>query len=175
MAEWHPDLKTAVDTTRSYIIKQTVPKVVGWAGVVIAIAGTIGAFNAGGRILCLWLLGFGALCVYGIVTSGDIEVDSFSIRCYLPFWTYEMQWSEVQYMEIDSQGTCMVFAGENKRLAVNGPAYWSGNERHKAAALMAEQIDRYQIEVRYTEKAMLRLSKNTRILRTNAAQMRIDQ
>lgn len=74
-----------------------------------------------------------------------------------------MKWNEVQYVEIDSQGGSMVFVGENKKLAVNGPTLWSGKDKLDLARLMSAQLERYDIEIRPTEKAMFRLSRNTKV------------
>ena|SRR5215204_2717879 len=92
-----------------------------------------------------------------------MEVYPDSIRYDLPLRRYQIKWNEVRSIEIDSQGSSVVFVGKNKRLAVNGPIFWTGKEKCDAARLIAIQIDRYEIEVRATEKAMFRLSRNTRV------------
>lgn len=151
--------------TRTLVIKHTPLKVVGWAGVAFAFFCTVGAWNGGARPTSLLFLGFGALSSYLILGSGSMHVDSDFIRYYLPLRSYQMKWSEVQYIEIDRQGGNMVFVGENKKLAVNGPAVWFGRDRFDAGQLIAAQIDRYGIELRPTEKAMFRLSRNTKVRR----------
>ena len=92
-----------------------------------------------------------------------MQVDSDSIRYYLPFRSYQIKWNEVRYVEVDNQVGSMVFVGENKQLAVNGPMAWIGNDKFEMGKLISEQIDRYHIEIRVTEKAMFRLSRNTRV------------
>jgi hypothetical protein len=98
-----------------------------------------------------------------LLSSGSMQIYSDSLRYYLPLRRYQIEWDEVRSIEIDSQGSSMVFVGENKRLAVNGPMFWTGKDKRDAARLIAIQIDRYEIEVRTTEKAMFRLSRNTRV------------
>jgi len=151
------------DTTRALIIKHTYSKIVGWICTAFFIFCSVSAWRAGQRGASLVFLVFVALGSYILLSSGSMQVYSDSIRYYLPLRRYQIKWNEVRSIEIDSQGSSMVFVGENKRLAVNGPMFWTGKDKRDAARLIAIQIDRYEIEVRTTEKAMFRLSRNTRV------------
>ena len=155
----------SADVTRTLVIKHTPLKVVGWGGVAFAFFCMAGAWNAGARPTSLLFLGFGVLSSYLILSSGSMQVDSDFIRYYLPLRSHQITWNEVQYIEIDRGGGSMVFVGDNKKLAVNGPAVWSGRDRFDVSQLIATQIDRYGIELRPTEKAMFRLSRNTKVRR----------
>jgi hypothetical protein len=150
-------------TTEDLIIKHTSSKVVGWVCVAFSIFCSAGALYAGDHRSSLFLLGFVALGGFIILSSGSMQMDSDSIRYYLPLRSYRLEWNEVQSIEIDSQGGSMVFVGENKRLAVNGPTLWTGKAKFDMSRLIAAQIDRYGIEIRPTEKAMFRFSKNTKV------------
>ena len=153
---------SSANTTRALIIKHTGSKVVGWGCVAFSVFCSVGAWSAGDRKTSLWFLVFVALGGFLILNSGSMQVDSESIRYYLPLRSYQIKWNEVQYIEMDSQGGNMVFVGENKKLAVNGPRFWFGKDKRDLAMLIAAQIDKYGIEVRTTEKAMFRLSRNTK-------------
>ena len=146
------------------IIKHTLVKVVGWVCLVFFILCSVGAWRAGARGVSLFFLGFTTLSIIALLNSGSMQVDSDSIRYYLPLWSYQIKWSEVKYIEIDRQGASMVFCGENKKLPVHGPMFWSGKDKRAAGELIATQIDRYGIEVRTTEKANYRLSRNTKVV-----------
>jgi hypothetical protein len=145
------------------IIKHTPQKVVGWLCVAFFTFGGVSAWLAGQRSASLLFLVFVALGGFILLNSGSMHVDYDSITSYLPFRSYQIKWNEVRYIEIDRQGGSMVFVGEDKKLAVNGPALWAGKDKRDAANLIAAQMDRYGIEFRLTEKAMLRLSRNTKV------------
>jgi hypothetical protein len=136
---------------------------VGWVCVALFLLGSIAAGRAGARSAALIFLGFVALGSYLILSCGSMQVDSDSIRYYLPLRIYQIKWNEVQYIEIDSQGANMVFVGENKKLAVNGPMFWTGKDKLDMGKLISTQMDRYGIELRPTEKAGFRLSRNTKV------------
>ena len=149
--------------TRVLIIKHTPVRVLGWLVVSFCVFAAVGAWRAGARGPSLFFLIFGALGVYFILGSGAMHVDSDSIKYHLPLRGYQIKWNEVRYIEMDRQGGNIVFAGENKRLAMIGPAFWSGKDKSDVHKLIGQQLATYNIDVRLTEKAMIRLSKNTRI------------
>lgn len=93
------------------------------------------------RGMSLLCFGFVALAIYVILSSGSMHINSDSIKYYLPLRSYKIKWNEVQYIEIDRQGSNIVFGGENKRLAMIGPAYWSGKDRIDTHRLIKAQIE----------------------------------
>lgn len=149
--------------TRSLTINHTYYKVVGWVGLAFFMICTLGSLNAGAGRTSLIFLGFVAISIYLVLNSGSMQVDCDSIKYYLPFRSYQIKWNEVQYIEVDNHVGSMVFVGENKQLAVNGPMAWIGKDKFEMGKLISEQMDRNHIEVRVTEKAMFRLSKNTKV------------
>jgi|GEM_PF-1311235 len=148
---------------RALTIKHTYYKVVGWVGIAFFMICTLGSWSAGAGRTSLIFLGFVVLGSYLILNSGSMQVDSDSIRYYLPFRSYQIKWNEVRYIEVDSQVGSMVFVGENKQLAVNGPMAWTGKDKFEIGSFISAQQDKYNIEVRVTEKAPFRLSRNTRV------------
>lgn len=154
---------SSADTTRALTIKHTYSKVVGWAGLAFCLFLTVSAWRAADLFLFLVSLGFLAMSCYVILTTGSMEVDSDSVRYYLPLRSYQIKWTDVKYIEVDRNGASMVFVGENKKLSVNGPKLWTGNDKLDMAELIGTQIDSHGIEIRPTEKAMFRLSRNTKV------------
>jgi hypothetical protein len=158
----HAADRSSGDATRALVVKHTFYAVVGWVGIVFFMLGGVMAWRTGARGSSLLFLGFVALSSFLVLNSGSMQVDSDSIKYYLPFRRFQIKWNEVKYIEIDSQAGNMVFVGENKRLATNGPKLWTGKDKNDAGKLMSAQIDRYGIELRQTEMAMFRLSRNTK-------------
>ena len=150
------------DTTRALTVYQTFYKVVGYLCLAFFIFCAVMSWRAGAHGATLVFLIFVTLGGYVILSSGSLQMDSQYIRYYLPFRSYQIRWNEVQYIEMDKQASSMVFVGENKQLPVHGPAVWSGKDKREMALLISAQIDTYGIEIRQTEKAMFRLSKNTK-------------
>ena len=157
--------RSSGDATRVLVIRHTFYMVVGWVGIVFFMLCGVMASRAGARGSSLLLLGFAALSGFLVLNSGSMQIDSNSIKYFLPFRSFQIKWNEVKYIEIDSQGGSMVFVGENKRLATNGPKIWTGKDKNDAGKLMSAQIDRHGIELRQTEMAMFRLSRNTKLTR----------
>ena len=154
---------STTNTTRVLNIKHTPARVVGWISIAFSLFGSAGAWSAGAYGPSLLLLLFGALGGYLILGSGSMQINSDSITYHLPLRSYQIKWNEVRYIEMDRGGGNMVFVGENKRLAVLGPALWSGKDKVDLQKFLMEQLERYDIDVRITAKAMIRLSKNTKL------------
>ena len=153
---------SSADTTGVLIVKHTPCKVVGWLGVAFFLFCGVAASRAGdggASLLAFVLLLPG---VYLGLSSGSMQVDSDSVRYHLPLRSYQIKWNEVQYMEIDITGSNMVLVGENKRLAMIGPYLWSNKNKRRMLGFMADQVDKYGIQIRVTQKAMFRFSKNTK-------------
>lgn len=70
--------------------------------------------------MVLTLLTFVAMGIYLLLTAGSAEVTGETISYRSPIARYQINLSEVMYIEIDSSGNRIVFCGENKRLAVLG-------------------------------------------------------
>ena len=161
----HATDRSSADATRVLVIRHTFNMVVGWIGIVFFMVCGVMASRSGAGGTSLLLLGFTALGGFLVLNSGAMQIDSDSIKYYLPFRRFQIKWNEVRYIEIDRQGGSMVFVGENKRLATNGPKLWTGKDTNDAGKLISAQIDRHGIELRQTEMAMFRLSRNTKLTR----------
>lgn len=144
-------------------MKHSVHKVLGWVAMVFSIYVMWITWRAGDRGSFLVALGFAAVACYFLLNVGSTHVDSDSIRYYLPFRTYQIRWSEVKYIEMDAEGASLVFVGENKTLSMNGPRLWTGKDKNDLQKLMVAQMKSYSIELRQTQKALFRRSKNARV------------
>ena len=113
-------------------------------------------------VVILFLI-FVLLGIYLLLSSGSVEMDEEGItyRTYLA--QYRIVWSEVKHIEIDRQGSNIVFCGDNKRLAALGPMFWSGSDKKLMLRLLDTQVRKGGIEIRQTEKAPYRFSKNTKV------------
>jgi hypothetical protein len=64
---------------------------------------------------------------------------------------------------MDLNGGNLVFIGQNKRLSALGPMVWSGKDKERMLRFFSAQVETRGIEMKQTQKAMLRLSKNTKL------------
>lgn len=106
---------------------------------------------------------FGGLGAYILLFSGTLEMDSETVSYQTPLARYQIRWDEVTRIELDGMGATIVFWGQNKRLAALGPFYWQGTDRTDMFLLVRAQMDKLGINMQHSEKAMFRLSKNTKV------------
>lgn len=96
--------------------------------------------------------------------GGDIAFDEKSIYYRFMFSSYKMDWAEISLVETDDAGNAIVFAGEDKHIAIMGPGHWEGKSRDEFMEKLLEKIKRQNLEIHVTAKAGLRgTGKNTKI------------
>jgi hypothetical protein len=108
----------------------------------------------------VFFLGLGILLLF---LYGTTEWDTERIRYHAVAGSYDMCWNTVVRIEVDPYRTTMVFHGDNQRLVIPGPLFWSGRQKAAVKALLQQQVGRYQIAVRETPWAAYKLPKNTKV------------
>ncbi len=111
----------------------------------------------------MFLLIFVALGAYLILAIGSVEMNKDYITHITPIGVYRIGWDEVTEIEIDLNGGNLVFKGQNKRLSLLRPHYWSGEAKKRMWVLFSAQVETRSIEVKETTKTLWRLNKNTKI------------
>ena len=144
------------------IVKPTFVRVVGWVNIVFFLFCAIMAWRAGQGNASLVLLLFVALGAYLVLFSGNLEMNAETIVYRTALARFEIRWDEVISIELDKQGSNIVFWGSNKRLVALGPMFWTG-EKMKMLLLMSAQVEKLGIKTQQSEMAMFRLSKNTKV------------
>lgn len=145
------------------VVKPTFVTVIAWLCLAFFLFCTVMSIRAGqGEASPIFIL-FVMMSVYMLLASGPLVMDAHTIIYRTRWARYQIRWDEVTHIEIDQQGGGIVFCGEGKRLAALGPMYWGGSDKAEMLALLANQIERKQIEVRGTQKALFRLSKATKV------------
>lgn len=147
-----------------FIVHHTFYKSIGWFGLILFLSMASISLYIGITLAFIFFLVFFIFNIYMLLTIGYMEVDSESIRYYSPRGKYQMKWEEIEYIEIDQQFNNMAFFGDNKTLNVIGSTGWSDKEaKRETGTFIAEQIKNLGIEIKRTQKAMFRISKNTKI------------
>ena len=108
----------------------------------------------------LFFVGLGLLL---LLIYGTTEWDSQYIRYRAIIGQYEIPWDIVTDIEMDPQGTNLVFKGRGRQLVIPGPFFWSGRDKHQALRLLHTQIQQRRIVVRETAWAAFKYSKKTKV------------
>lgn len=154
---------TVFDAGKHLIVKPTFVRVVGWGCSVFFLFCATMAWRAGQGKAALLFIPFVGLGAYILLFAGVVEMDRETIIYRTPLARYQIRWDEVTRIELDKHGSNVVFWGDNKRLAALGPYFWQGADRTDMLRLVAAQIDKLGISTTQSEKAMFRLSKNTKV------------
>jgi hypothetical protein len=134
-----------------------------WICIALFSSFSILSFFIGLYIIVLLHLAFAGLGVYLLLTSGSISINTQKIRLQNNIGCYEIFWDEVNYIETDSMRGALVFNGGNKRVAFPGPAWWAGPDKMAFISLLDAEIKNRSILTKKSQKALWRLSKNSKI------------
>lgn len=150
------------DGSRTLIARPTSIRVLASACIAFFLFCGVMSWRADAGSVTLLFFGFVLLGIY-LLMAGSVEMDAQQVTYRTPISTYRIGWNEVSRIEIDGQGGNIVFWGEGKRLNAVGPGCWSGKDKPGMLRLLSKQVEKYGIEVKKTQKAMFRLSKNTKV------------
>jgi hypothetical protein len=158
-----------VKTGRLLTVRSTAVEVIAGLTVVFFTLCSALSWWAGQGGVAPWFLIFVALGALLLVKAGSVEMNQEFISHKNLWARHLLKWEDVDRIEMDAQGGAMVFLGGEKRLALLGPAYWSGRDKTELLALLACMIEEKKIAVRQTRSALFKLSKNVRARRVEAA------
>jgi hypothetical protein len=150
------------DGSRTLIVRPTSIRIVAWACITLFLFCGVMSWRADAGWVTFLFFGFVLLGAY-LLTAGSVEMDARHVTYRTPIGAYRIRWDEVSRIETDAQGGNIVFWGEGKRLNAVGPGYWSGEDKLEMLVFLSRQVEKYGIEVVETQKAMFRLTKNTKV------------
>jgi hypothetical protein len=131
-----------------------------WFGLILFCSFGVLCLFTGQLALSPIFLVFAALSVLLRLVSGSVEMSLSKITLRIPTGRYEMLWNEISKIETDRQRGSLVFYGPNKKLAITGPGWWSGEHKEQMIALLDSEIKKRSIPVKQTQKALFMLSRN---------------
>lgn len=115
-------------------------------------------------IVTFFFLFMALMGLYGIFSgSGILTADTEKLALKKLWGTYQIDWSEIKFLEISSQTGWLVFHGDDKRLGFAAPGLWGGKRKNDFHLFMSKQIEERQLEVKTSWKAPYHISKNVRI------------
>lgn len=131
-------------------VRATIPSFVAWLGTILFGVGVVGSLVSGEGGGAPIFLCFGAICVFLIVTTGELSMSEDEVIYESRLGTYKLRWDEIERIEVDSTNTGMIFYSrqKGKRLSVFGPTYWSGPDGESMNALLSAQLQKRGITVR---------------------------
>ncbi|MBW2037948.1 MAG: hypothetical protein JRI41_10850 [Deltaproteobacteria bacterium] len=137
-------------------------RVVGWGGIVFFLSlAVLFSWGTGIGFYSFFFLGMSMLGVALLLLDGSVEMDSHAVTYATPLGRYKMRWEEIQRIEYDLYQSWLVFYGGHKRLALWGPGYWLGEDRARMYEFLIAQIQQRDIEMRYNEWAVFKLSSRS--------------
>jgi hypothetical protein len=102
--------------------------------------------------------------LYGIISSsGTFTADTQKVTVKKLWGNYQIDWSEIKYIEMSSRSGWIVFHGNDKRLSFAAPSLWGGKRKNEFHLFMEKQTEERQLEAKISWKAPYRFNKNVRV------------
>ena len=109
---------------------------------------------------------FVLLSFYTLLASSGTFIADTEKLAIKRFWgVYQINWSEIEYIEMSSQTGLIVFHGDDKRLGFAAPGLWSGKRKNEFHLFISKQTEERQLEFKTSWKAPYRFNKNVRVSR----------
>jgi hypothetical protein len=119
----------------------------------------VGSYYLGFALI--WVsLPFVILGGMGILLSGEGYIDMNGFKVKTLIGTFYIEWDEIEYIETGSGN--MIIGSQEKRIAFPSFEYWNGKEKEKAVEIFCEVIEKKNIEIKETRRAILPIYKGTR-------------
>jgi hypothetical protein len=138
-------------------------QMIGWAGLAFWISASMEAWERGEWAILFSLLLPGLLSVSFISNWGLTEIDALGIRRRTIFGTWQIQWEELRWLEMDLTGTTLVLGGENCQMVISGPILWAGTDRADVLAMIKAQSEYRKLPLRRSFWAIFKYSQRTRV------------
>ncbi len=115
-------------------------------------------------VVTYFFLFMALICLYGFIsTSGTFAADTQKLTVKKLWGVYQINWSEIKYIEISSQTGWIVFHGDHKRLCFAAPGLWGGKQKNEFDLFTGKQAGERQLETKTSWKAAYRFNKNVRV------------
>ena len=137
-------------------------KVVAWANILFFGYCSVAASRDGEKIIGSMFLIFVLVASILLLNVGAVEIDEQVIYHKLPLSRHCIRWDEIIKVEIDKGAGQIAFEGNNKRLVILGPVWWSRNNKTQMFQFLSEQVKQHQIEMEQTQKALYKISHNAK-------------
>ncbi len=110
----------------------------------------------------LFFLAAAALSIYTFSFLAPVTFDRETIH-YTPWRRrYQIRWDEITEIEFDPQGGAIVFRGHGKQVVIPGFLTYSQTQNKAIGALLDNQKQKWDIQIKESWKASFRRQRNTR-------------
>jgi hypothetical protein len=106
---------------------------------------------------------FVALGLLMLSMASHIKLNEEAISVYSPFAEYRITWTEVEWLEVGTQGTFVFHGKGGKRLVLASASMWSGKQKPSAYEFMGNKIDTLEINVVPSYTADYKIHKNVKV------------
>ncbi len=166
--EWAAARKTALDAAAQPgigprpVTDHWIMQVIGWSGITFFMFGALDSYARHEIVAALILLGLAGLSVLMLLSWGITEFTQAGVERSTLFGCWHIAWDEVRRVEIDPADLVMVLVGDDRALALPGPAVWNQSGKPEALAMLLAQVEKYNIPLERTPFALFKISRNTR-------------
>jgi hypothetical protein len=136
-------------------------QMVAWGSLTCFILGLVGALQDGQPLLAGSFALLAGASLRLLLGWGVTEFTPETIRRHTLFGGWEMDWAQVERIEMDPLNSVMVLVSAGYQRVLPGPGLWSGSRR-AALGLFLAQVERLGIPVRRSPLALLKFSHRIR-------------
>ncbi|MCY7353485.1 MAG: hypothetical protein LH470_00055 [Lysobacter sp.] len=142
-------------------------QVIGALGMAILSIAAVMSWRAGDGAVALLFLALAVLAFYLVLGSGQVAADSSVVTVSSVLGHYQLAWQDVHKVEASAHGT-LVLHGQDARLVVPPPLFWSGPHKQALRAQLATQFRERSLIVQRSWTADFTTHKNVRIKRAGS-------
>ena len=138
-------------------------QVIGWAGLTFFMFGAYDSYARSEIAATLVLLVLAGVSLVMLLSWGITEFSPAGVERSTLFGCWRITWEQVRRVEIDPADLVMVLVGEDRTLALPGPAMWNAAGKSEALAMLLAQAEKHGIPLQRTPFALFKISRNTRL------------
>jgi hypothetical protein len=138
-------------------------KILAWVDIAFFAFCAVMSWRAGQGNVSPVFLFFGALGLLMLAMASHIKLSEEYISVFSPFAEYRMAWSEVEWLEVGTQGTFVFHGKGGKRLVLPAASMWSGKQKPDAYEFLGNQIDELRVNVVPSNTADYKIHKNVKV------------
>jgi hypothetical protein len=138
-------------------------KVIAWACIVFFMFCAVMAWKAGQGNVAPVFLFFVVLGLLLLATASHLKLTEEAVSVYSPFSEYRLEWHEIDWIEIGTQGTLVLHGKGGERLIMPPVSFWSGEQKPRAYEFMEDKIDALDVVVVPSNTADYKIHKKVKV------------
>jgi hypothetical protein len=137
-------------------------QIIGWSGLTFLLFAAVKIFQVGNYASAALMIGLLPVCLFLLLNWGINELGPETVERCTMFGSWQIDWDQVRWIEVDPFGSVIVLVGEDSQLTITGPGVWSALGKNEALSVLKAQAESRRIPLRRTFWALLKFSRKTR-------------